>query len=172
MALGAGDPGAPGHGLLGAFVGIAEAAADIVIEQAKARRKSPSDKLMAERPWMQHLIGEMDIDLTVCRGMLAYEGRAIDAMVEQHPSGGLPEPEIREQERRHQAVKYTINRRAIDVVDNALTASGGAGYMSKHPLARLYRDVRAGPFMQPYSPPEAIEFVGRIVLGQDENIDL
>ena len=167
-----GDPGTANHGLLSAFVGIAEAAANMVIEQAKTRRKSPSDKLMAERPWMQHLIGEMDIDLTICRGLLAYEGRAIDAMVEQHPAGGMAEGEVLEMERLHQGVKHTINRRAIDVVDKALTASGGAGYMSKHPLARLYRDVRAGPFMQPYSPPEAIEFIGRVVLGQDANLDL
>jgi alkylation response protein AidB-like acyl-CoA dehydrogenase len=172
MTIGANDPGTANHGLLGAFVGIAEAAAEIVIEQAKTRRKSPSDKLMAERHWMQHLIGEMDIDLTICRGMLAYEGRAIDAMVEQHPTGGMPDDEKADMERLHQGVKHTINRRAIDVVDKALTASGGAGYMSKHPLARLYRDVRAGPFMQPYSPPEGIEFIGRIVLGQDSNVDL
>lgn len=171
MGLQVGDPGTANHGLLSAFVGIAEAAADLVIEQAKTRRKSPSDKLMAERHWMQHLIGEMDIDLTICRGLLAYEGRAIDDMVERHPTGGLPEEEVLGMERLHQGVKHTINRRAIDVVDKALTASGGAGYMSKHPLARLYRDVRAGPFMQPYSPPEAIEFIGRVALGQDANVD-
>lgn len=172
MALGGGDPGSANHGLLGAFVGIAEAAAGMVVEQAKTRRKSPSDKLMAERQWMQHLIGEMDIDLTICRGMLAYEGMAIDAMVERYPKRDTPEQEMLDMDRVHQGVKHTINRRAIDVVDKALTASGGAGYMNKHPLARLYRDVRAGPFMQPFSPPEAIEFVGRIVLGQDPNFDL
>jgi alkylation response protein AidB-like acyl-CoA dehydrogenase len=172
MVLGGGDPGTANHGLLSAFVGIAEAAAEIVIEQAKTRRKGPSDKPMAERPWMRHLIGEMDIDLTTCRGMLAYEGRVIDEMVERYPTQGAPEDVILEAERLHQAVKYTINRRAIDVVDKALTASGGAGYMTKHPLARLYRDVRAGPFMQPFSPPEAVEFIGRIVMGQDPNFDL
>jgi alkylation response protein AidB-like acyl-CoA dehydrogenase len=172
LQLGGGDPGTANHGLLGAFVGIAEQAAALVIEQARTRRKSPSDKLMAERQWMQHLIGEMDIDLTVCRGMLAYEGLAIDAMVERYPVRDTPEDEVLEMERLHQAAKYTINRRAIEVVDKAMTASGGAGYMNKHPLSRLYRDVRAGPFMQPYSPPEGIEFVGRVVLGQDTSVDL
>jgi alkylation response protein AidB-like acyl-CoA dehydrogenase len=172
MALGGGDPGTANHGLLGAFVGIAEAASAIVIEQAKSRRKSPSDRLMAERHWMMHLIGEMDIDLSICRGMLAYEGRAIDALVERYPTRETPEHESLDMERLHQATKHTINRRAIDVVDKALTASGGAGYMSKHPLARLYRDVRAGPFMQPYSPPEGIELIGRIVLGQEANVDV
>ena len=74
----------------GAFVGIAEAAASIVIEMAKTRRKSPSDTLLAERGWMQHLIGEMDIDLTVCRGMLAYEGRASTRWWSAYPMRDLP----------------------------------------------------------------------------------
>jgi alkylation response protein AidB-like acyl-CoA dehydrogenase len=168
----AAEPGTGNLGLLGAFTGIAEAAAQIVIDAAKTRRKGPSDRIMAERPWMQHLIGEMTIDLQTCRSLIAHMGRYIDALVEAYPRRDLPEDVMREGESLHQVTKYVVNRKAIDVVDRALTASGGAGYMAKHPLSRLYRDVRAGPFMQPYSPPEAVEVVGRIALGQELSDEL
>jgi alkylation response protein AidB-like acyl-CoA dehydrogenase len=157
--------------LVACFTGIAEAAAEIVIDAAKKRRKGPSNALMSERQWIQHLVGEMMVDLDTCRGMLAHAARACDEYVEAYPRRDAPIDEALELQRVFQSCKYVVNRKAIDVVDKALTASGGAGYMSKHPLSRLYRDVRAGPFMQPYAPPEALEFIGRVTLDQDPQVN-
>ena len=56
---------------------------------------------------------------------------------------------------------------AVRVVDRALALSGGAGYMSRHPLSRAYRDVRAGAFMHPLGGNRAYEFIGRVVLGAE-----
>ena len=71
-----------------------------------------------------------------------------------------------------QCTKWVANRKAIDVVDRAMTISGGTGYFNSSPFARLYRDVRAGPFMQAYSPNEAREYIGRIALGLGHDLDL
>ena len=38
-------------------------------------------------------------------------------------------------------------------------------YVKGRGIERFYRDVRAGPFMQPHSPIDAREYVGQVLLG-------
>ena len=66
-----------------------------------------------------------------------------------------------------QALKTFVNATPIRLVDRTLTMSGGAGYMTANPLSRLYRDLRAGPFMQPLGVNDAHEYVGKWTPGLD-----
>ena len=149
--------------LLAPFIGIAESARDRVVDMARRRTKAPSNRPIAERPGIQHLVAEMDVDLASARASLERATTMFDRIVLEGPIPTIEE--LHEMNHQFQCAKLVVNRKAIDIVDHALTVSGGAGYMAGNPLARQYRDVRAGPFMQPYSPNEAHEYIGKVALG-------
>jgi alkylation response protein AidB-like acyl-CoA dehydrogenase len=67
--------------------------------------------------------------------------------------------------RDYQCAKWTVNQNAIDIVSKAMDVVGGGAYTSGNELSRLYRDVRAGPFMQPFSPTELHMYVGQVAAG-------
>ena len=56
------------------------------------------------------------------------------------------------------------------MVDRALALSGGAGYVSGSPLARAYRDVRAGSFMHPLGANRAYDYLGQVALGEQTSL--
>jgi L-evernosamine nitrososynthase len=153
------------------FLGMAEVARDLTVEAVKSRRKVPSGRTLAEHHAIQHLIAEIEIDLAASRAILGRSAMTAEAFFAQHPAEGIPLRELHELMKDFQCAKWFVNRKAIDIVDRALTASGGAGYLSKHALSRLYRDVRAGPFMQPFSPNEAFEYIGKVTLGLDPKLE-
>ena len=114
---------------------------------------------------VQHTVGEMEILLASCRSILQQAGRGADqflaALNGRPPELGAAHGLMKD----YQSAKWVVNRGAIDIVSKAMDLVGGGGFMSSHPLTRLYRDVRAGPFMQPFAPTEAREYVGKIALG-------
>ena len=156
--------------LAATFLGMAEAARNLAVELA-TRRKGPSGKPLAERVPIQQLIAEIEIDLAAARAVLERTGRMADTYFSTYAPNQAPDAEAHAMLKEHQIMKWTVQRKAIDIVDRAMTATGGSAYLSKSPFSRLYRDVRAGPFMQPFAPYEALEYIGRVTLGVDPQLD-
>ena len=69
-----------------------------------------------------------------------------------------------------QAAKAFVNDAATRIVDRALALSGGGGYLNTSPLARAYRDVRAGSFMHPLGANRAYDYLGHIALGEPSSL--
>jgi alkylation response protein AidB-like acyl-CoA dehydrogenase len=157
--------------LISSFLGIAEAARDHAIAALTSQRKGPNKKLMAERIPIQELVAEIEIDLSVSRSLIDRVGRQADVYLQRYATADAPPEASTAMMKEVQCMKYIVNRNAINVVDRAMTVCGGGAYMTKHPLSRLYRDSRAGPFMQPFAPYEALEYIGKIALGLDPAID-
>jgi alkylation response protein AidB-like acyl-CoA dehydrogenase len=130
-----------------ASLGIAEAA------EAAARgglRGEPDSRART-------LVAENAIELGACRATLSRAAALVDESDE--PLVALFAEA--------QAAKAFVNAAAARIVDRALALSGGAGYLNGHPLARAYRDVRAGSFMQPLGANRAYDLLGDVALGRE-----
>jgi alkylation response protein AidB-like acyl-CoA dehydrogenase len=158
--------------LSAAMVGIAEQARDLVLQTVTTRKKAPSNRLLSERTGIQYQVAEMEIDLATARAMIERSARTVDACFAEQADGVISLETMHELMRDFQCTKWVANRKAIEVVDRAMTISGGVGYFNSSPLSRLYRDVRAGPFMQAFSPNEAREVIGKQLLGFGLDPDL
>src|SRR3954471_24398383 len=120
-------------GLLGAFVGVAEAARDHVAAMLGKRTKQPRGRPLAERHGIQHAMGELEIGLHTCRAHLAWAGAHVDRVLVDRPVMSVSLADLHELMAAIQASKLVVQRTAIDVVDKALQVSGGAGYFSASP---------------------------------------
>lgn len=161
-----------GYGLVGAYVGIAEHARELAIAAVCARRKGPSGRLLGERRAIQAMIAEMEVHVSVCQAMAARGAQLVDSYLSTHDPDGLSEAALDALMKDCLCSQTEVKRRAAMAVDCAMTASGGGSFMSASPLAQLYRDVRAGSFMQLYGPGEDAEFIGKVVLGLPLDLDL
>lgn len=148
--------------LVGAFLGIAEHARELALAaQAKQTRVGRPTN---ESPGVQNAAGEMEIELQSCRSVMQRTCEFVDewlaAADRQPPSLEAAHALMKD----YQCAKWSVNRGAIRIVDIALDLAGGAGFMASNPLSRLYRDVRAGPFMQPHAAVDIRGYVGQVAL--------
>jgi alkylation response protein AidB-like acyl-CoA dehydrogenase len=132
-----------------ASLGIAESAASAATDTLSARGEPD--------PRAHMLIAENAVELGAARATLARSATLADESG-RHVVALFAET---------QAAKTFVTEAAARVVDRALALSGGAGYRNGHPLARAYRDVRAGGFMHPLGANRAYEFLGDVALGRE-----
>jgi alkylation response protein AidB-like acyl-CoA dehydrogenase len=158
-------------GLVGACIGIAEAARDEALKIATTRKKLPKSRTGAERVAIQELVGEIDVTLNAVRATFAYNARAIDAAQAQYTPRSADLDAMRRLTADVEATKIFVERGCAQVVDRCLTVSGGSGYLARSPLARHYRDVRALPFMFPQAT-ETLQYIGMVALGLKPDLDL
>jgi len=141
-----------------ATLGIAEAA-DQIARQGIAGRTGGD-----ARPRTQ--IADNAVDLAAARGVLSRAATLIDQHRDANPtSDGSPE-QLTALFAEAQAAKAFIGEAAARTVDRALALSGGAGYLNGNPLARAYRDVKAGTFMHPLGANRAYDYLAHVALGE------
>jgi alkylation response protein AidB-like acyl-CoA dehydrogenase len=135
-----------------ASLGIAESAASAATEAATGRREPDART--------RTLVAENVIDLVACRATLSRAATLVDDS----------DVDVVALFAETQAAKTFVDETAARIVDRALTIAGGAGYLNGHPLARAYRDVRAGSFMHPLGANRAYELLGDVALGRERSL--
>jgi L-evernosamine nitrososynthase len=139
-------------------LGIAESA-DQVSRRAIAGRINGD-----ARPRMQ--IADNAVDLAAARAILARAATLIDTHRAANPTSDGSAEELAALFAEAQAAKAFVNEASARIVDRALALSGGAGYVNGSPLARAYRDVKAGTFMHPLGANRAYDYLSRAALGE------
>jgi alkylation response protein AidB-like acyl-CoA dehydrogenase len=141
-----------------ASLGIAESA-DQIARRTLSRRHGGD-----ARARMQ--IADNTIDLAAARAVLSRATTLIDNHHAANPaSEGSPE-QLDALFAEAQAAKAFVNDAATRIVDRALALSGGAGYLNGSPLARAYRDVKAGSFMHPLGANRAYDHLAHAALDE------
>jgi len=147
--------------------GLFHASASLgIAEQAdQVARRGIAGRINGDaRPRTQ--VADNVIDLAAARGVLARAARLIDAHRAANSASDGDAEELAALFAEAQAAKAFVGEAAARVVERALALSGGAGYVNGSPLARAYRDVKAGSFMHPLGANRAYDYLAQVALGE------
>ncbi len=136
------------------YTGVAIGAKRFAERYVSERVRKPYDQPMSRFPSIQYLAAEMEIAIETSRALVWKTATDLSQRAD------VSERDFA----RAVAAKYVASRNAIDVVDKAMSAVGGSGYLRRSPLERLYRDVR-GAKVHPPSHYDILEIVGKAALG-------
>ncbi len=154
-----------------AMAGLACAAEELARKRVTTRSRVDAAPL-AHRATVRQALAELQTDAYALAAVVGRLGRRSDEVADalQDDPASVDEARAREFMAEFQAAKLNVNRLACRVVDAALALAGGSGYTGADPLGRLARDVRAGLFMQPFSPHEGLGFIGAVAAGVDPDV--
>lgn len=140
------------------YYGIAHGARDEAVEwfMTKTRGETP----MYEIPTVQRVVGLMDSKLRT--SWWALMG-SLDEIGDAYPADAETLTTV-------MLAKRMVVTEAVEVVDAAMEAVGGAAYFRRFPFERAYRDVRAGKF-HPLTPDTTLFYAGRLALGGDTTVE-
>jgi alkylation response protein AidB-like acyl-CoA dehydrogenase len=149
--------------------GLFHASASLGIAEAAFARAARPERINGDAR-APMLVAEAAIELAACRAAISRAAALIDEHYAANPASDGTDDEITALFAEGQAAKAFVTEAATRVVDRALALSGGAGYLNGSPLARAYRDVRAGAFMHPLGANRAYDFLADVVLGRQHAI--
>ncbi|BDM71241.1 acyl-CoA dehydrogenase [Streptomyces nigrescens] len=135
--------------MLGIYTGIAQAARDYTVSTLARRGRTPAGA--------KALVAETEARLYALRTTVGAALGTADYLSYEY--AGDPAVRGRRMMFAFQRAKLMVNKLAPDIVADCLTVIGGASYAGANPLSRLYRDVRAGSFMHPFTYPDAVEYL-------------
>ena len=133
--------------VMSAYIGIAEAAREIAVSQA-AKKK--------DDPLVQEMVGEMDTELLGAQS-------ALQCMIDIAAADSKPSVDNSNLIYQYKTIAV---KGAIQTVDKAIAAVGGAAYFRNLGLERCFRDVQAARF-HPFQERKQYVFSGRVALGLD-----
>ncbi|MBA2383779.1 MAG: acyl-CoA/acyl-ACP dehydrogenase [Actinobacteria bacterium] len=132
------------------YLGIAAGAMEIAKGMVRKRNREGDQ-------FVQASFAQMEMLLETARAVL---WRHCEEVV----SGALFELGVQEGLARAGLAKVIPANNAVEIMRHVVDVTGGAAYMRKLPLERMWRDVQAGPIM-PYSNHQALELFGATSLG-------
>jgi alkylation response protein AidB-like acyl-CoA dehydrogenase len=151
--------------------GLFHAAASLGIAESadQTARRAIAGRINGDaRPRMQ--VADNAVDLAAARGVLSRAAMLIDEHRAANPASDGTSEELGALFAEAQAAKAFVGEAAARIVDRALALSGGAGYLNGSPLARAYRDVKAGSFMHPLGANRAYDYLAHVALGEDATL--
>ena len=132
------------------YLGIAAGAMEVAKEMVLKRGRG-------DDAFVQASFAQMEVLLETARAVL---WRHCEEVV----SGTLFELGVQEGLARAGLAKVVPANNAVEIMRHVVDVTGGAAYMRKLPLERMWRDVQAGPIM-PYNNHQALELFGTTSLG-------